>query len=85
MKTMQNRITKSCQIKKSKRADRLRDLLQLTAADQILLDACARKPFNEGMYKSGFISFLATHPLTTLYSTRFIGSFTDIKSRYDTR
>ncbi|GAA5802471.1 hypothetical protein HPULCUR_007936 [Helicostylum pulchrum] len=44
---MQNRITKTCQIKKSKQADRLRDLLQLTASDSILLDACARKPHNE--------------------------------------
>lgn len=46
---MQNRITKTtCQIKKSKRADRLRDLLQLSTSDSILLDACARKPPNEG-------------------------------------
>ncbi|KAG2207379.1 hypothetical protein INT47_006854 [Mucor saturninus] len=44
---MQNRITKTCQVKKSKRADRLRDLLQLSASDSILLDACARKPLNE--------------------------------------
>lgn len=48
---MQNRITKTLQIKKSKRADRLRDLLQLTASDSILLDACARKPFEEGKKK----------------------------------
>lgn len=45
---MQNRITKTCQVKKSKRADKLRDLLQLTASDSILLDACSRKPLNEG-------------------------------------
>ncbi|KAK4513656.1 Xenotropic and polytropic retrovirus receptor 1 [Mucor velutinosus] len=44
---MQNRITKSCQIRKNKRADRLRDLLQLTPSDSILLDACARKPPND--------------------------------------
>jgi hypothetical protein len=44
----QNRIKKSCQIKKSKRADRLRDLLQLTPSDSILLDACARKSYNDG-------------------------------------
>lgn len=44
---LQNRITKSCQIKKSKRADRLRDLLQLSPSDSILLDACLRKPYNE--------------------------------------
>lgn len=47
---MQNRITKTCQVKKSKRADRLRDLLQLSASDSILLDACARKPLNEGNF-----------------------------------
>ncbi|KAI9472405.1 MAG: ankyrin repeat-containing domain protein [Benjaminiella poitrasii] len=42
---MQNRITKTtCQMKKNKRADRLRDLLQLTPSDSILLDTCARKP-----------------------------------------
>lgn len=45
---MQNRITKPCQIRKNKRADRLRDLLQLTPSDSILLDACARKPPNDG-------------------------------------
>lgn len=45
---MQNRISKTCQIKKNKRADRLRDLLQLTPSDSILLDACARKPPNDG-------------------------------------
>ncbi|KAI8342204.1 ankyrin repeat-containing domain protein [Choanephora cucurbitarum] len=39
---MQNKITK-CQQRKTKRADRLRDLLQLTPTDSILLDACARK------------------------------------------
>ncbi|KAI8066940.1 uncharacterized protein B0P05DRAFT_580773 [Gilbertella persicaria] len=39
---MQNRISK-CQLRKNKRADRLRDLLQLTPSDSILLDACARK------------------------------------------
>ncbi|GAN04728.1 hypothetical protein MAM1_0072d04192 [Mucor ambiguus] len=44
---MQHRITKSCQIRKNKRADRLRDLLQLTPSDSILLDACARKPLND--------------------------------------
>ncbi|KAI7900349.1 uncharacterized protein BX663DRAFT_439754 [Cokeromyces recurvatus] len=42
---MQNRITKTtCQIKKNKRVDRLRDLLQLAPSDSVLLDACARKP-----------------------------------------
>ncbi|KAI8640676.1 ankyrin repeat-containing domain protein [Parasitella parasitica] len=44
---MQNRITKTCQMKKNKRADKLRDLLQLTPFDSILLDACARKPLSD--------------------------------------
>ncbi|KAG2218127.1 hypothetical protein INT45_000425 [Circinella minor] len=40
---MQNRITKSCQNRRSCRADRLRELLQLTPGDSVLLDACKRK------------------------------------------
>ncbi|KAI9491871.1 hypothetical protein BDB00DRAFT_940014 [Zychaea mexicana] len=40
---MQNRITKSCQARRNRRADRLRELLQLTQADSVLLDACKRK------------------------------------------
>jgi hypothetical protein len=52
---MQNRITKTCQIKKNKRADKLRDLLQLSPSDSILLDACARKPPNDGKILYVFI------------------------------
>ncbi|KAI8378522.1 hypothetical protein BD560DRAFT_453396 [Blakeslea trispora] len=43
---MQNKITK-CQQRKAKRADRLRDLLQLTPTESVLLDACARKQADE--------------------------------------
>ncbi|KAI8138908.1 hypothetical protein BJV82DRAFT_646382 [Fennellomyces sp. T-0311] len=40
---MQNRITKSCQARRNRRAERLRELLRLTPADSVLLDACKRK------------------------------------------
>ncbi|KAI9254490.1 hypothetical protein BDA99DRAFT_518541 [Phascolomyces articulosus] len=40
---MQNRITKSCQTRRNRRADRLRELFQLTPGDSVLLDACKRK------------------------------------------
>ena len=47
---MQNRITKSCQNRRSCRADRLRELLQLTPGDSVLLDACKRKKAKDGSY-----------------------------------
>ncbi|KAI8876358.1 hypothetical protein K501DRAFT_232143 [Backusella circina FSU 941] len=40
---MQNRIVKSCQPRKNRRAERLKELLSLKQSDSILLDACARK------------------------------------------
>ena len=47
---MQNRITKSCQNRRNRRADRLRELLQLTPGDSVLLDACKRKKAKDGSY-----------------------------------
>lgn len=59
----QNRITKTCQIKRNKRAERLRDFLQLTPSDSILLDACARKSYNDGkiVEKKRGLSFIRSH------------------------
>ncbi|KAF7729619.1 hypothetical protein EC973_003992 [Apophysomyces ossiformis] len=43
MQSGTHRITKSCQTRRARRADRLRELLHLSPADSLLLDACARK------------------------------------------
>lgn len=82
---MQNRITKTLQIKKSKRADRLRDLLQLTASDSILLDACARKPFEEGKKKKKKVLNKGIYIYFLFFSQGNNRSFTRNQSRYDTR
>jgi hypothetical protein len=45
---MQNRIVKSCQPRKNRRTERLKELLSLKQSDSILLDACARKSPQDG-------------------------------------
>lgn len=49
---MHHRITKTCQARRTRRAERLRELLQLSPADDILmdilLDTCARKSAADG-------------------------------------
>lgn len=48
---MQNKVTKSAKYQEQKQQpENLRDLLRLTAAETILLDACARKSAQEGMF-----------------------------------
>ena len=53
---MQNRITKSCQNRRNRRADRLRELLQLSPGDSVLLDACKRKKAKDGSYTLLFLN-----------------------------
>jgi hypothetical protein len=63
---MQNRVTKACQIKKNKRADKLRDLLQLTPSDSIFLDACARKPPQDGkLFLRGKFDVIVANQITS--------------------
>ncbi|KAI9027508.1 ankyrin repeat-containing domain protein [Phycomyces nitens] len=47
MQSGNHRITKSCQTHRTRHKDRLRDLLQLSPSDSLLLDACARKTAEE--------------------------------------
>jgi hypothetical protein len=87
---MQNKVTKSAKYQEQKQQpENLRDLLRLTAAETILLDACARKSAQEGMFiienygkeRKGKEKKKANKP-NNFYSSRDIRSFTPIKPRY---
>jgi hypothetical protein len=55
---MQNRIVKSCQPRKNRRTERLKELLSLKQSDSILLDACARKSPQDGNYYKNRIYYI---------------------------